>query len=107
MIERMASKEREVSCFDQEAVYGKSTDLYRVGLSVFGCSDANCIFKDNTKNPIATDRGCQCRSALVRTKEGIEAVKTIDWLRDRLERKTRQLHRVISQTHYSERRDGF
>jgi len=44
-----------------------------------GCSDGSCLFKKNTG--MVTNGGCRCSVELMRTEEGVKAVRTIQYLR--------------------------
>ena len=52
-------------------------ELYHPGLT--GCSDGGCIIR--LPKGMHTNGGCRCQKALMRTKEGRDAVRTIMFLR--------------------------
>lgn len=53
------------------------TELYLPGMKA--CSDGSCIFRHNTG--MVTNGGCSCQRELSRTEWGLQAVKTILYLR--------------------------
>ncbi len=52
-------------------------DLYLPGMKA--CSDGNCIFRENTG--MVTNGGCSCQRELQRTEMGMQALRTILFLR--------------------------
>lgn len=76
------------------------SDLYAIGVK--GCSDVGCIFQDNSDG-VHTNAGCQCARELLRTPEGIKAVKTIISLRDDLDRKHEELRHIYEDHHFRPR----
>lgn len=52
-------------------------DLYLPGMT--GCSDGNCIFRKNSG--MVTNGGCSCQRELQRTDVGLQAIRTILFLR--------------------------
>lgn len=59
----------------------KNSLLYLDGLT--GCADGGCIFQDN-RNGMHTNGGCSCARELRRHPHGLNAIRTIHYLRNQL-----------------------
>lgn len=48
---------------------------------MLGCSDGGCIFEYKRPGTMVTNGGCQCQKELMRTEAGMNAYRTIMWMR--------------------------